>query len=122
MIRNSLRGEEKIFFTGGRREEPMQDKNLWYWHNGPNEPTKEGPLSYVPIEDPMCLNFCLQQNISEQNRNSNTFVTACAMVHCEIRSIRYTFELIVKAAEFREPDYLCASFVLTTTNESRKIS
>jgi hypothetical protein len=28
----------------------MQNKNLLYWHNKPNEPTKKGPLSFAFFE------------------------------------------------------------------------
>ncbi len=31
---------------------PRQDKTLLYQHDWPNEPTKEGPLSYVLFESP----------------------------------------------------------------------
>ncbi len=32
--------------------QPRQDKNLFYWHEKPNELTKEGLLSYVLSESP----------------------------------------------------------------------
>ncbi len=37
-------GEEKIFCTIGRLEQPRQNKNLLYLHGKPNAPTKEGPF------------------------------------------------------------------------------
>jgi hypothetical protein len=43
-------GEKKIFYTIGRLEQPRQDKNLLYRHKEPNEPTKEGPLSFLLFE------------------------------------------------------------------------
>jgi hypothetical protein len=44
-------GEEKIFVLG-RLEQPRQNKNLFYRHNRPHEPTKKGPLSFVLFESP----------------------------------------------------------------------
>jgi hypothetical protein len=38
----------KIIFSTG----PRQDKNLLYRHDESNEPTKEGPLSFVRFESP----------------------------------------------------------------------
>jgi hypothetical protein len=40
----------KKYFILGRREKPRQDKNLLYWHDKPNEPTKERHLSFVLFE------------------------------------------------------------------------
>jgi hypothetical protein len=37
----------KKYFVLGRLELPRQDKNLLYRHNEPNEPTREGLLSYM---------------------------------------------------------------------------
>ncbi len=34
------------------RLEPRQDKNILYRHDKPNEPTREGPLSFVLFESP----------------------------------------------------------------------
>ncbi len=45
-------GEGKEYFVPGRLEQPRQNKNLLYWHDRPNEPTKEGPLSFVLFESP----------------------------------------------------------------------
>jgi hypothetical protein len=44
-------GEEKYFVLGGP-EQPWKDKNLFYRHYEPNEPTKAGPLSFVLFESP----------------------------------------------------------------------
>ncbi len=44
--------EEKKYFALGRLEQPRQDKDLLYRHNEANEPTKEGPISYVILESP----------------------------------------------------------------------
>ncbi len=40
-------------------EQPRQDKNLSYWHDEPNEPTKEGPMDEWIIKTPnlKCLLF-----------------------------------------------------------------
>jgi hypothetical protein len=35
------------------QDKPRQDKNLLYWQNKPNEPTNEGPLSFVLHESPL---------------------------------------------------------------------
>jgi hypothetical protein len=43
---------KKIFCTGLTTEKPRQNKNLFYRHDEPNEPTKEGPLSFVLFESP----------------------------------------------------------------------
>jgi hypothetical protein len=40
----------KKYFLLGRLEKPRQKKNLVYRHNKPNEPTKEGLLSFVLFE------------------------------------------------------------------------
>jgi hypothetical protein len=40
----------KIYFVFGRLEQPRQNKILLYRHGKPNEPTKEGPLSFVLFE------------------------------------------------------------------------
>jgi hypothetical protein len=46
-------GDKKKYFVLGRLEQPRQDKNLFYRpHDKPNEPTKEGPLSYVLLVSP----------------------------------------------------------------------
>jgi hypothetical protein len=42
----------KKYFVLDRLEQPRQDKNLFYRHEKPNEPTKEGPLSFVLLEFP----------------------------------------------------------------------
>jgi hypothetical protein len=47
-----LCSEEKKYFVLGRIEQPRQTKNLMYQHDKPNEPTKEGPLSFVFFEFP----------------------------------------------------------------------
>jgi hypothetical protein len=43
---------KKIYFVMGRLEQPRQYKKLLDQLNEPNEPTKEGPLSYVLLESP----------------------------------------------------------------------
>ncbi len=43
---------KKKYFVLGRLEQPRQDKNLLYWNDEPNEPIKEGPLSFVLFESP----------------------------------------------------------------------
>jgi hypothetical protein len=43
-------GEDSIYVLLGWLEQPRQDKNLFYQHNEPNEPTSEGHLSYVLLE------------------------------------------------------------------------
>jgi hypothetical protein len=40
------------FFLPGRLEQPWQNKNLFYQHDKPNKPTKEGPLLFVLFESP----------------------------------------------------------------------
>ncbi len=42
----------KKCFVLGRLDQPMQDKSLLYRHVEPNEPTTEGPLSFVLVESP----------------------------------------------------------------------
>jgi hypothetical protein len=44
-----LYDEEKNICTV---EQPRQNKNLWYRHEKPNKPTKEGPISFVLFESP----------------------------------------------------------------------
>ncbi len=44
-------GEEKIFGTG-RLEQLRLNRNLLYRYGKPNEPTKEGPLTFVLFESP----------------------------------------------------------------------
>jgi hypothetical protein len=36
----------------GQLEQLVQNKNLFYLHDEPNEPTKEGPLSFVLFKTP----------------------------------------------------------------------
>jgi hypothetical protein len=48
---NSVRRGKK-YFVLGPLEQPRHDKNLMYRHDEPNEPTKEGPLSFVFFESP----------------------------------------------------------------------
>jgi hypothetical protein len=43
---------KKIYCSGPTIEHPRQDKNLLYRHDKPDEPTKEGPLSFVLFESP----------------------------------------------------------------------
>jgi hypothetical protein len=45
----------KNYFAEGRLEQPRQEKNILYLHDKPNEPTKEGPLSFVLFESPSDL-------------------------------------------------------------------
>jgi hypothetical protein len=47
-------GEEKntSYCSMGRLEQSRQDNNLLYRHEEPNEPTKEGLLSFVFFESP----------------------------------------------------------------------
>jgi hypothetical protein len=40
---------EKKIFVQGRLEQSRLYKNLVYWHDVPNEPTKEGPCPGVPF-------------------------------------------------------------------------
>jgi hypothetical protein len=47
---NNVRCVKRNICTLGRLEQPRQEKNLLYRHDEPNEPTKEGPLSYVLLE------------------------------------------------------------------------
>jgi hypothetical protein len=44
-------GRKKIFSTGPTRA-TKAEQNLLYWHGKPNEPTKEGPFSFVLLESP----------------------------------------------------------------------
>jgi hypothetical protein len=44
-------GKEQNFVLG-RLEQPMQNKNLFYWHNKTNEPSQEGPLSFSLFDSP----------------------------------------------------------------------
>jgi hypothetical protein len=46
--------ESKLCTVGGL-EQPRQGRNLLYWLEEPNEPTKEGPLSYVLPEPQFAL-------------------------------------------------------------------
>jgi hypothetical protein len=43
---------KKKYFVVSPLEQPRQDKNLFYWHDKPNEPTKERSLSIVLFELP----------------------------------------------------------------------
>jgi hypothetical protein len=40
-------GEETKYFVLGQLEQPRQDKNLLYWHDKHNEPTKEGNPPFI---------------------------------------------------------------------------
>ncbi len=43
---------KKKYFVLGQLEQPRQDKNWLYRHDKPNEPAKEGPLSFELFELP----------------------------------------------------------------------
>jgi hypothetical protein len=45
-------GEKKKYFVLGRLEQLRQNKNLFYWHDKPNEIIKKGSLSFVLWESP----------------------------------------------------------------------
>jgi hypothetical protein len=47
-----VHGEEKKYFFLYWADKSSQDKNLLYLDNEPNEPTKEGLLSFVLLESP----------------------------------------------------------------------
>jgi hypothetical protein len=47
-----MRTKELKYFVLSRLEQSRQNKNLLNWHEKPNEPTKEGPLSFVLFESP----------------------------------------------------------------------
>jgi hypothetical protein len=51
---NSIRRWNK-YFVPGRLEQPRQNKNLLSQHDKPNEPTEEGPFSFVLFESPFFL-------------------------------------------------------------------
>ncbi len=48
--RGQMKWNSEKNFVLGRIEQRRKDKNLLYMHN--SKPTKEGPLSYVPLESP----------------------------------------------------------------------
>ncbi len=50
--RVKVTSEEKNCFVLEWLEQPRQDKNPFYRHDEPNEPTKEGPLSDVLLKSP----------------------------------------------------------------------
>jgi hypothetical protein len=54
-------GGGKKYFVLGRLEQPRQNKGPLYRHDKPNEPTKEGLLSFVLFESPFNLCFKSQQ-------------------------------------------------------------
>jgi hypothetical protein len=43
---------KKKYFVLGQLEQSSQNKNLLYRQDKPNEPTKEGSLSYVLLDSP----------------------------------------------------------------------
>ncbi len=43
----------KKYFVLGRPVQPRQNKNVLYWPDKPNEPIKEGPLSFALFESPI---------------------------------------------------------------------
>jgi hypothetical protein len=45
-------GVRKKTFCTGSLEQQRQNKNIWYRHDKPKEPTKKGPLPFVLIECP----------------------------------------------------------------------
>jgi hypothetical protein len=64
---------EEIFFLLGRVEKPRQNKDLLYWHDKPNEPTKEGLLSCVLFESPFA-------SISTVNRGHPSLVSLITFI------------------------------------------
>ncbi len=53
--------EEQKYVEVGWPEQLRQDKNLLYRHDEPNEPTKEGPPSFLLHKTNICLSFNIQQ-------------------------------------------------------------
>ncbi len=69
-------GEEKKYFVLGRLEQPRRNKNLLYQHDKPNEPTKEGPPSFVLFETQF------------------TSVSTVSRIHPSLVSLRFTLEAV----------------------------
>jgi len=56
LLSDGNRGMEIVYgeknFVLGRLEQPGQNKNILYRHDKPNEPTKEGTISFVLFDSP----------------------------------------------------------------------
>ncbi len=65
--------EEKKYFVLGLLEQPRQDKNILFRFNEINERTKEGPLSYVPLESPFAPLVSLVFLVTSMEQTSKLF-------------------------------------------------
>jgi hypothetical protein len=54
-------GEEKNILYWA--DKSSQDKNLLYWQDKPNEPSKDGPLSFILFEFPFTFSVTSQQGL-----------------------------------------------------------
>jgi hypothetical protein len=77
-------GEEKIFCTGMTRA-AKAEKNILYRHDNPNEPTKEGPLSFVLSESPFT-------SVSTISRGHPSLVTLRGILSMKRFFLAFTFE------------------------------
>ncbi len=79
---NSVQWGKKKYFVLGRLERPRQNKILLYWHDKPNEPTKEEPLTFVLFESPFT-------SLSTVSRGHSCLVSLLGIVVMTVDCIRY---------------------------------
>jgi hypothetical protein len=65
---------KKKYFVVGRIQQPRQNKNLLYRHDKPNEPNKEGPLTFVLFESPFTSVSTVRRSLPSLVSFSNTVV------------------------------------------------
>ncbi len=83
---NSVRWGKK-YFVLGRLVQPRQDKNLLYRQDNSNEPTKEGPLSFVLFESP----FTSVSTVSRGPPLSSLSMANKLILEVQIRHVFYTY-------------------------------
>jgi hypothetical protein len=88
-------GEENFLFVLGQLEKPRQNKNLLYQHGKSNEPTKEGPLSFVLFESPFT-------SVSKVSRGHPSLVSMCMISSNsgEVLSLAYVQKLLPRQRYF----------------------
>ena len=75
---------KKKYFVLGRLKQPMRNKNIFYRHDTPNEPTKEVPLSIVLFESPFT-------SVSRVSRGHPSLVS---LVFCDRHCIKWSWQTI----------------------------
>jgi hypothetical protein len=79
-------GEEKNTLYWADESSQGKIKNLLYWHDEPNEPAKEGPLSFVLYKSPFA-------SVSTVSRGHPSPVSLATTVYVQ-RRVLVVFDII----------------------------